>query len=290
MMWWILAALALTGALCLLRSEWERRHFQIVYSEIFSDKLPAEFDGYRFCMLADLHNHSFGEENKSLLRAIAREKPDGILVAGDMLIAKGRQSTKVPEELMERLCKSYPVYYAYGNHESRLLWEKETYGEQLLEYREALKGFGVKFLVNETVTVQKGSACICISGLEIPKKYYKPVGKEPMEKNFLPETLGPCDKSRFQILLAHQPLYFHEYSDWGADLVCAGHFHGGTVRLPFLGGMMTPNYMLFPEYDRGEYHYKNSTMLLSAGLGTHSINVRFLNRPELYVITLKRRG
>lgn len=290
-MWWIVfTVLVVMALLCLLRSEWERRHFKIVYSEITSDKVPESFDGYKFCFLADLHNNSFGEENEKLLKAIDKEKPDGILIAGDMLVSKGVRSTEVPEKLMETLCKKYPVYYSYGNHESRLLWEQETYGDQLQMYSEKLKSFGVKFLVDETVTLTRQGDRISISGLEIPKKYYKPVGKEPMAPDFLTSALGEADKSLFHIMLAHQPLYFKEYSDWGADLTCAGHFHGGTVRLPFFGGIMTPNYMFFPEYYAGEYHYKDSTMLLSSGLGTHSINVRFMNRPELYVITLKRRG
>ena len=69
----------------------------------------------------------------------------------------------------------------------------------------------------------------------------------------------------------------------------AGHFHGGTICLPGLGGVMTPNYMFFPAYDRGLYSEGESRMVLSAGLGTHSVNIRLNNRPQLILIKLRRK-
>ena len=66
------------------------------------------------------------------------------------------------------------------------------------------------------------------------------------------------------------------------------HIYGGTIRIPFLGGVMTPNYMFFPQYDAGTYRQFGSVMVLSSGLGTHSINIRLNNRPQLICVELKR--
>ena len=94
-----------------------------------------------------------------------------------------------------------------------------------------------------------------------------------MTTEYLERHLGPADDSRFQILLAHSPLYFEQYADWGADLTLSGHFHGGTIRLPFVGGVMTPQYQFFHPYCAGEFEKD----------GKH---IRFCNRPQLMVVRL----
>ena len=53
------------------------------------------------------------------------------------------------------------------------------------------------------------------------------------------------ESGQYQILLLHSPLFFEECRRWGADLTLCGHFHGGTIRLPFLGGVMTPQFQFF---------------------------------------------
>lgn len=101
---------------------------------------------------------------------------------------------------------------------------------------------------------------------------------------------GPsaCKKEPFTILLAHSPLYFDSYARWGADLTLAGHFHGGTIRIPGLGGVMTPQYQFFLPWCAGDFERDGKRMIVSRGLGTHSINIRFNNRPQLALIRLKR--
>ncbi|MDO7206165.1 hypothetical protein Q5M85_20820 [Paraclostridium bifermentans] len=48
-------------------------------------------------------------------------------------------------------------------------------------------------------------------------------------------------------MLAHTPFFFEDYSDYGADLVLSGHVHGGIIRLPLLGGVLSPNREFFPK-------------------------------------------
>ena len=99
-------------------------------------------------------------------------------------------------------------------------------------------------------------------------------------------ALPISDHDRFQILLAHSPLYFEQYADWGADLTLSGHFHGGTIRLPLLGGVMTPQYQFFLPWCGGEFEKDGRKMLVGRGLGTHSINIRLNNISQLLVIKL----
>ena len=105
-------------------------------------------------------------------------------------------------------------------------------------------------------------------------------------KNIKHSNKNIKEKKIFQILIAHNPLYFEEYSDFGVDMVVSGHYHGCMVRIPVLGGILSPQIGFFPKYVAGEYREKNSVLYLSAGLGNHSIKLRIGNIPEIVVITL----
>ena len=151
-------------------------------------------------------------------------------------------------------------------------------------YRNALKQAGAIFLKNDSA-IFDGE--IRITGLDLDKNFYKkalihPVS--PMPDLYIEEKVGKADTGHFQILLAHSPLYFDNYTSWGADLTLSGHFHGGTIRIPGLGGVMTPQYQFFLPLCAGIFEDQGHYMAVSRGLGTHSINIRLNNRPQLLVI------
>ena len=110
-----------------------------------------------------------------------------------------------------------------------------------------------------------------------------------MKKEYLDELLPEQRTDCFQILLAHNPDYFPEYAAWGADLVLSGHLHGGVARLPLLGGVVSPRLHFFPRYDGGKFTHGNSVMIVSRGLGMHTIPFRFNNPGELVEITIRKR-
>jgi hypothetical protein len=87
--------------------------------------------------------------------------------------------------------------------------------------------------------------------------------------------------------MAHNPEYFEEYVTWGADLIFSGHVHGGMVRLPFLGGAVSPMIHFFPKYDKGLFENSNRYMILSGGLGNHTYKFRVNNLPEIVSVTLE---
>ena len=71
------------------------------------------------------------------------------------------------------------------------------------------------------------------------------------------------------------------------DLVLSGHYHGGLIRLPFIGGIYAPEQGYFPEYDAGLYDINGNKVIISRGLGTSSKIPRINNIPEISVIILK---
>lgn len=240
---------------------------------------------YRAVVLADLHNKQYGKGNEWLLKAIDEQKPDGIWIAGDILTAQPGKSMQVAIELITALAEKYPVFYGNGNHEHRLKLYPQTYGNMAEEYAQALTKANVTPMVNCHILLEENN--IAVYGAEIDREYYKRFTIPQMEEDYLSKLLGQADAKRYTVLLAHNPDYFPNYAAWGADLVLSGHVHGGMVRIPGWKGMVSPNVRFFPKYDGGIFREGKSAMILSRGLGMHTIPVRLFNPGELIVVTLE---
>jgi len=70
-------------------------------------------------------------------------------------------------------------------------------------------------------------------------------------------------------------------------LIVSGHLHGGFIRLPFVGGLISPSGRFFPKYDNGIYEKNDCVMAVSRGLGDHVPLLRVLNKPELMILHLQ---
>ena len=271
------------GVLCLI-VVWvilyDSNRFVVVRNRFSSDKLRRSA---RAVVLADLHNKRYGKNNELLLNAIDDCQPDFVLVAGDILTAKPGASLELAIEFVQKLTAKYPVYYGSGNHEHRLKLYPETYDDMSERYEKAMADAGVIRLVNNHVTLEDYG--ITIYGSEIDKEFYKRFKVSKMPEDYMRSILGQCDEETYTVLLAHNPDYFPQYAAWGADLVCSGHVHGGVARVPFWGkGMISPSLRLFPQYDGGLFREGKSTMLLSRGLGAHTIPFRLFNPAELLLV------
>lgn len=274
------------GAGCLARSRYERDCLVTEKYRIASEKIHGQ--GKTIVFLTDLHNKEFGEENSRLLETVRKVKPDAVLFGGDGMVAKrGNSDVRIPLALLTELAKEFPVYCGNGNHESRMLWKSEIYGETYENYRTALENAGIRYLSNEAADLDSD---IRIYGLDLPKSAYLPRSGE-IPEGLLKETMGEPDPEKFCLLLAHSPLFFEEYAAWGADLTLSGHFHGGTIRLPLVGGVMTPQYQFFYPRCAGYFELpgkgrEKSRMIVGRGLGTHSINIRLNDKPQVVVVRL----
>ena len=122
--------------------------FHVVKYEMFSSKIKNE---HSFVVLSDLHNKEYGKNNEKLLKRIDKLKPEGILIAGDILTAKPEKSYAVALNLLEKLSAKYPIYYGMGNHETRLFLYPEVYGDMGSRYEQDLNACNIKLLRNEIV-------------------------------------------------------------------------------------------------------------------------------------------
>jgi predicted MPP superfamily phosphohydrolase len=286
---WFLASAAVAGG-SLIRSEYEKRQIRFTSYTVRNGKIPPAFAGVRIAVLADLHDCTFGEKNEKLIQRLKELSPDYIVCAGDMIVKNRPFQVENVVAFLGKLTEICPVYCGNGNHEMALKKEYLPDGRSAYDlYAGQLESVGVHVVSDGTVYLKRGEQKVALSGLDLDLAFYANGFHTPMRQNYCEKKLGIPSPGEYHILIGHYPNYFPEYTAWGADLVLAGHMHGGTVRLPFVGGLMSSNFEFFPKYDRGWFAEENCVMIVSGGIGTHSINVRFGNNyPDIPVITLKR--
>ena len=269
-------------------------------------QVPAKDSGnapedVNIVLLADLHNNAFGKKNSLLAKKIRELNPDLIIVAGDLITKKKMSIPGNAYDLLNDLVKDYPVFYGYGNHEKGLsempseerrdkaAEMKRARYESFKEFRRVLEDKGVHFLVDESLSFKKDQSIIRISGLNAGWECYNSPKGFTVDSSYLEGHIGKADLREYQLLIAHDPSYFEAYANWGADLTLSGHLHGGLVRLPFLGGVVSPQYRFFPTYDSGLYVADNKRMIVSKGMGSHSFMMRLFNPPELVFIRISKK-
>lgn len=270
------------------------------YTIRITDPDNAPDEPFSVAVLADMHNEIYHSDEKSLLDAVERQNVSAVFSVGDLLVAKGAKcACDVALSVLGSLTRQYPVYAVNGNHEVRMRNSPEL-RNQFLDYDARARALGVTMVNNRRVLLRLGGMRIGLYGLEMDNGYYrknlkdgepeeKPHGRKPARKHYLrvpdmEKLLGKPEEGEYHILLAHHPKYFPTYAEWGADLALSGHIHGGIVRLPLVGGLVGPDPCLFPHYDYGEYAIGERKMIVSAGLGTHTINVRINNPAELVIL------
>lgn len=278
--------LIIAAALCvitlvniLLESHRENRKISFSSYRIKDRRLKKNA---KIVMVSDLHNARYGERNAKLIHAIEALDPDLILVAGDVIVGKPGLSVDTGIDFLNSLGERFPVYVGKGNHEMRTsIYDK--YGDMWKNLYEGTRD-KVHWLINERVYLADYN--ITIHGLDMKPEYYRRFKKLYMDSSYLEEELQKPDRKSYNILIGHDPDYFEEYAAWGADLSVSGHVHGGLIIIPHLGGLISPMIKFFPKYYKGDYTIGDSHMIVSAGLGLHTLKIRVNNEPDLVTINL----
>lgn len=254
--------------------------------EIFNEKIPEEFDSFKIVQLSDFHSEGHRNTTEKLISKVQDINPDIIVMTGDM-VSFDMENIEEVKNLIESLAESYSIYYIDGNHEHLAEFLRSG---RYVSFMEFMKELGVTTITNDYVEIYRGDKAINLYGINLPLDWTTGlyVNRYQLEKNYVEKTLPEVDEEKFNILLAHNPIFFNQYSEWGADLILSGHMHGGIIRIPFTNiGLLSPEKSIFPRYDSGEFSIEESTMIVNRGIGTSSFKLRIFNNPEITVITLK---
>lgn len=246
--------------------------------EISFPRLPKAFDGMRIVHFSDIHYGFFYDTitlNK-LISKINALKPDMIIFTGDFFDGDFDPYVQECIEALTHL-NAAPLgqYAVMGNHD---YYSGYNHSAQVIEVYEA---GGFKVLRNENIRIKRDDKSIQIAGVD--DMFH---GKPNLE-----QTFGNTDPDNFTLFLAHEPDYADQAAEYRADLQLSGHSHGGQIRLPIIGALITP-----PggkKYVHGLHTLDSQVdarmIYTNRGIGTSHIPVRFLCRPEITVLTLRQK-
>lgn len=280
-MLYIITIIIVLAAGIILRSRYETHNFKIKEYRFSTDKVTEEI---KFGFITDLHNCLYGEKNESVIKALEREKCSFLIIGGDLISGKRNIGDNSPlsyysnaADFLNGLSGKMPIFYTFGNHETRVRNRQKT-NPLYRAYMNSIRNAELEMMNNR---MYRWNQELIITGLEIDEASYDNENSLNINKNLF------ChDEKAYRILVAHSPEFFGDYAKEDADLILCGHNHGGTVRLPVIGGVVSRDYKLFPKYSYGVYEKNGKKMVLTSGLGDHTIHFRLFNMPEVVVITL----
>jgi len=242
---------------------------ETTYHKIESAKVNEEI---KLVVLADFHSSNYGKNQEELVNAIKKEKPDLILMPGD-IVDDIRDRTPCTV-LLNQIKGIAPIYYIYGNHEMNYK-VKQSITNYLLS-------FGVNIVNNTFVDVPVKNTTLRIFGLQDPQDKVPP---DTWQREI--KKMSDSVDEKYSILLSHRPTFVKEYKKTKFDLILCGHAHGGQWRLPWSEqGLFCSDEGLFPKYSSGRFNLGTPTMLVSRGLCKNSIP-RLFNKPEILSVTIK---
>ena len=250
---------------------WQNNGLTLTRINLAHPAAPNEMEPLRILQISDLHNKRSGRGQARLLDLIGQAQPDLIVVTGDLIDAR-RPGMENALALLRGAQAMAPVFFVSGNHEAG---SGQT-GDLLAE----MERMGVVVLEDRAMEWSIGPETIRLLGLSDPGTAWAD------RPSFRLEAMDALKSERFQVLLAHRPEWFSEYTAGGVDLVFAGHAHGGQIRLPVVGGLLAPGQGVLPRYSAGVYQEDQGVMVVSRGLGNSLFPLRLMNRPELVLVTL----
>lgn len=275
----IISLIVILLLLCGFYLYFQNTALQVTKFFIVDSKIPKSFNNYRIIQLSDFHNTTSKKLTNQLVEEITKEEPNIIVITGDLIDSR-RTNVDVVINFLGKIKDIAPIYYVSGNHESRIS-EYET-------LKKEMNDLGINLLDNEVIEIQKKDDIINLIGIDDPN-FSNTIEVDDCE--IIEDQIKSInyDENFYTILLSHRPEAFKTYVNENINLIFSGHAHGGQIRLPFIGGIFVPNQGFFPKYTSGKYEEKNTTMIVSRGIGNSLFPFRINNRPELIVVELKNK-
>src|SRR5947209_14056239 len=249
----------------------------VAHLDLTIEGLPQALDGFTLAQVSDLHvgpGDWVPVRGLDAARAIVEARPDVVANTGDFL--QHSPSLDAVRAWVQPLIieppggLEGPVNLAVlGNHDYYA-------GEDMVEgLKVMLAAIGVRSLVNETVTVRKNGAAISFTGLE------------EREAGFDKALRAAAEVPRPHVVLLHEADVAERLPPDSADLVLAGHTHGGQITLPGLTGLIVRRFN-GSKYVQGWYRVNGNRLYINRGLGCTGLPIRFRARPEVTIFRFRR--
>jgi predicted MPP superfamily phosphohydrolase len=253
---------------------------ETVQLELFAPRLPEAFDGYTIIQISDLHMRQMGRRERLLEKLLAGLPPaDLVAVTGDMVHTQAGIAPFI--DLARSFQAKDGVYAVFGNSEHKN-------GVRPFALTQTLAENNITPLMNQHVLLTRSGAQIVLAGVDDPVN----------DKDDIAQALCDAPGGLFTLLLMHSPDSIAEAVLRGVDVALSGHTHGGQVRLPWYGPIYTHS-LLGRRMSDGYYSRRRlrraigirpgrTQLYVTRGIGISGLALRFLTRPELTVLTLRR--
>lgn len=230
-------------------------------------RLPGALDGLTVLHVSDLH--LTGRVGKAFFEEVVHlgneQQPDLVAITGD-LVDTDACIDWLPDTL-GKLTGRYGVYFVLGNHDLRVDTQR---------LRRTLVDLGLIDLGGHWLSVDIGGWPIIMAGNELP--WIAPAA------DMRGAPARGADGGPPRILLSHSP----DQLDWAMandfDLMLAGHLHGGQIRLPLLGAVVSPSHQGV-RFSSGTFQRGPTIMHVSRGL-SGELPIRLNCPPELTTLVL----
>jgi predicted MPP superfamily phosphohydrolase len=284
---WGLAAVGVGAATLAYATQVEPTWLEVKRRDLLLPRLPPALDGLRIAHLSDFHLSRIVAPDylAACVAAAMAEQPDLVLLTGDFVTRKRRYVVNVTQ-VLQPLVAPLGVYAVLGNHDSAVGAD---------DVAAAVEAAGAHMLRNRHERVSFRGSDFWLAGIDCPhQEQYRVAdrrrsGWAQLYRQYLDSALRGIPADGFRILLAHTPDVIRDAARLGADLMLSGHTHGGQVRFPLLGATVVPS-RYGHRYAAGEFQVDGTTLYVSRGLGSVRFSLRFLCRPELAILTLRRRA
>ncbi len=229
-------------------------------------------DGLKVVQITDTQLGDFYtvQALERVVRRVNSLEPDIVIFTGDLIdhmrFYEG-DTTYIATQL-KAIEAPYGKYAIYGNHDQG--------GGAHKVYPEIMEAAGFNLLVNEVWTLKFGETSFNLIGID---DYL--LGYPQLEA-----TLAKVQQEAYNVLLVHEPDVADSVARYPVDLQLSGHTHGGQVQIPFIGPIITPP--MGYKYTDGLYTIGTRHKLyVNTGLGNTKMQFRFLNSPQIALITLE---
>lgn len=278
--WLALAVMTLISLLAWYTTWLELLAVEVTRLDLVVRQWPMGTPSLSLLHLSDLHLERIGLREERLTQMVRELSPDLICFSGDLLSLSYRSDPTAIAHARTVVGQWHAPLGVYAVTGSPLV-DLPDAAEAILSNQADLR-----WLKDELVTLRSDSRTLTIVGLTCT---HQPAVDGPR----LVEILAEAAPDAPIVLLYHTPDLAHGAAAAGVDLQLSGHTHGGQIRLPFYGAVVTSS-IYGKRYEKGEYQLPRSgrtpmVLYVSRGLGMEggiAPRARLFSRPEITLWTL----
>lgn len=242
---------------------------------MFTDRLPNGLPRIRILHITDLHIEKWTQREERVLEIVAETKPDLIVITGDYVNLSYNEDPEthaLVHRLLSQLEAPYGVYATLGSPPVDLR-------EQIVPIFDELD---IPLMRQEWRTIDFGDGRkLVLMGMDCTHHL-------PTDEVRLAHLASQAPADLPQVLLMHSPEIMPLAARSGIDLYLCGHTHGGQVRLPIIGPLLTSS-QLGRRFVMGHYRLGRTHLYVSRGIGLEGMSaprVRFMAPPEITLVTM----